>query len=121
MKTDVLVGEKVKLLQDVRDAYNEVYLSEGEIVEIEEIKDEFKGYEFGIPYGFFVGRHAFKKLSDAKDQTVIIRIGQVIDALNELLKVTRGEAYVDIHEFANVLKEQLKDFQQKVKENNEPF
>ena len=121
MKTDVLVGEKVKLLQDVRDAYNEVYLSEGEIVEIEEIKDEFKGYEFGIPYGFFVGRHAFQKLSDAKDQTVIIRIKQVIDALDDLTKAARADDYADIRESAKLFKEQLKEFQQQVKENNEPF
>lgn len=121
MKTDVLVGEKVKLLRDIRDSYNEVYLSEGEIVEIEAIDPKLKGYEFGVPYGFYVGRDAFKKLSDAKDQTVILRIKQVIAALDELTKVTRADDYADIRESAKLFKEQLKEFQQQVKENNEPF
>ncbi len=58
----IKVGDKVKLLMNVRDAYGEIYLGEGETVEIENIHTNQVGYEYEVPYGFCISRDDFEKV-----------------------------------------------------------
>lgn len=81
MNTDIKVGEKVKLSDDIRDRYGEIYLSKGEIVEISKIDEEKKGYEYELPYSFYVGRDRFEKLADANIQGIVLDIDCVLHTL----------------------------------------
>jgi hypothetical protein len=66
MAKQVKVGDKVRLLHDIRDAYQEIYLSEGDVVRITKIHTEYKGYEYCIPYGFCIGRDEFVRLTNQR-------------------------------------------------------
>jgi hypothetical protein len=60
------VGEKVKVLKDIKDAYLETYIEAGTIVTIKKYRGDQKGYEYGLPYGFYVGADWLEKIKRNK-------------------------------------------------------
>lgn len=60
MKDKLEIGDHIRLKKDIRDAYMEVYLSEGDIVTITQVYPAQVGYEYQIPYGFCIGKEDFE-------------------------------------------------------------
>jgi hypothetical protein len=62
----IKIGDKVRLLHDIKDAYMETYLSKNEIVKIKDIHLDYKGYEYELPYGFCIGRNEFIRITNQR-------------------------------------------------------
>lgn len=83
----IKAGDLVKLLVNVNDSYGETYLSKGSKVKITQIFPNQVGYEYGVPYGFCVGRDDFEKVKSRK-----VKISKGNMNIDELLRqIDRGE------------------------------
>jgi len=62
-RRDFEIGQKVKLLYDVKDDYMETYIPKGSVVKIEgfrKLKEYL--YIYKLPYGFWVGKDWLEKV-----------------------------------------------------------